>query len=117
MQGKNVYNSHATIKYNMLSFTGCNDNHIAPCYNQQHKYAKVGYVEYTRDGVYVAGGMYIAKGKYIEYAKDGVYVAEGEYGKHAKENASVKEGNNVPFVKDGNNEPLAKDGDWAGYID
>ncbi len=69
----------------MLSFVGCNDNHIAPCDNEQHKYAKVGYSEYAGDGMYITKGMYVAKGKYSAYAKDSMYVAKGEYGKHAKE--------------------------------
>jgi hypothetical protein len=78
-QGKNEYYSHATIKYYMLSFAGCNDNYIAPCYDQQCKYAEVGDGKYPRDGVYTTRGVYIA-GKYIKYAKDVMYVAEGKYG-------------------------------------
>ncbi len=53
MQGKNVYNSHATIKYIMLLFARCNDNHIAPCYNQQRKYAEFGFGKYIRKGMYI----------------------------------------------------------------
>jgi hypothetical protein len=60
MQGKDKCNSHATIKYYMLSFAGCNNDHIAPCYDQLHEYAKGGYGKYAGDGVY------ITKGKYIE---------------------------------------------------
>jgi hypothetical protein len=96
------YDSHATIKYYMLLFAGCNNDHIAPCYDQQCKYAKVEYGNYAGDGVY------ITKGNYIEYTKDSVYVAKGEYGKYAKEDASVKEGHHEPPVKEGNNKPLAK---------
>jgi hypothetical protein len=92
-----------------LSFAGCNNDHIAPCYDQQRKYAKAGF------GKYVGKGVYVAKGKYIEYAKDGVCVAKSEYGKYAKEEASLKEGHNEPLAKAGGNEPVAKDHDWAGY--
>jgi hypothetical protein len=115
MQGKDECDSHATIKYYMLLFAGCNDDHIVPRYVQQQEYAKGGYGEYTRDGVYVARGMYVAKGKYIEYTEDGVYIAKGKYGKYAKEDSSVKEGHNEPLAKESDNKPLAKDGDWAGY--
>jgi hypothetical protein len=30
MQGKNKYDSHATIKHYMLPFARCNNDHIAP---------------------------------------------------------------------------------------
>jgi hypothetical protein len=49
-------------------------------YDQQRKYTKFEYDEYTKDGVYIAKRMYVVKGKYIEYAKDGVNVPKGEYG-------------------------------------
>ncbi len=78
----------------MLSFAGCNDDHILLHYDPKCKYAKVGHGKNTGNGVYVAKGMYVAKGKYIEYAKDCVYITGGEYGKYAKEDASVKEGYN-----------------------
>ncbi len=65
--------------------------------------------------MYIAKGVYITKGKYIEYAKDIMYVAEGKYDKYAKECASFKESLNKPLTKEGDNKPLAKDGDWAGY--
>jgi hypothetical protein len=54
----------------MLSCAGCDDDHIAPRNNQQHKYAEVEYGEYAKDGVYIAKGVYVAKGNYIEYAED-----------------------------------------------
>ena len=78
----------------MLLFAGCDNNHTVPRDDQWHKYAKVEYIEYPKDSVYIAKGMYVAKGKYIEYAKDCVYITGGEYGKYAKEDASVKEGHN-----------------------
>jgi hypothetical protein len=109
MQGKNKCNSHATIKYYMLSFGGCNDYHIAPRYDKQCKYAEFKY------GKYVGKGVYVAYVKYSEYAGESVYSAEGEYSKNAKEDASIEEGHNKPLAKEGNNEPFAKDGDWAGY--
>ncbi len=83
----------------MLLFAGCNDDFTAPRDDQRCKYAKVEYGEYTKDG------MYIAKG---------VYVAESRHGKYAKEAASVEEIHNKPLAKEDNDEPLAKDGDWAG---
>jgi hypothetical protein len=61
--------------------------------------------------MYIAKGVYVTKGKYIEYAKDLMYIAKGKYGKYAKEDASVEEGHNKPLAKKGNDEPLAKDGD------
>jgi hypothetical protein len=101
----------------MLLFAGCNDDHIPPRYDQQCKYAESRYGKYARDGVCVARGVYIAKCKYIEYAKDGMYVTEGKYGEHTNEDASVKEGHNEPLAKEGEDKPLAKDGNWAGYND
>jgi hypothetical protein len=68
----------------MLSFTGCNDNHIAPRDSHQCRYAKVGHGE---------------------YAKSSAYGAKGEYREYTKEDISIKEGHN---------KPLAKNGDWAG---
>jgi hypothetical protein len=68
----------------MLSFTGCNDDRTLPQDNQQCKYAEVEYGKYTKDELYIAKGMSVAKGKYIKYVKDVVYVAEGEYGEYAK---------------------------------
>jgi hypothetical protein len=120
----NKYDSHATIKYNMLLFAGCNDNHIAPSYDQLHEYTKVGYGKYTGDGVYLAKGVYVPKGKYIEYAEDGLYVAKGKYGNYVKEDASIAnplprmaaglgttmrplpQGQLAAYVMQGNNEPL-----------
>jgi hypothetical protein len=32
--------------------------------------------KHTEEGVCIAKVMYVAKGKYIEYAKDGMYVAD-----------------------------------------
>jgi hypothetical protein len=52
---------------------------------------------------------------YVEYTKDGVYVANGEYGEYAKEDASIEEGHNKPLAKEGDDKSLAKDGKWAGY--
>jgi hypothetical protein len=100
----------------MLSFAGCDDNHITPRNNQRRKYAEVKYSKYAKDGVYIAKGVYVAKGKYIEYVKDVVYSAKGKYSKNAKEDASVKKGHNMPLAKEGNNVPLAKDGNWLGTI-
>jgi hypothetical protein len=76
-EGRTSTTFHATIKYYMLLFAGCNDDHIAPRYDQQRKYAKLGYGEYAGDGMYIAKGVYVAKGKYIEYAKDSMYIAKG----------------------------------------
>jgi hypothetical protein len=39
--------------------------------------------KHTKDGVYIAKVMYVAKGKYIEYAKDGMYVANSEHSEYA----------------------------------
>jgi hypothetical protein len=39
--------------------------------------------KHTKDGVYIAKVMYVAKGKYIEYAKDGMYVADSEHSEYA----------------------------------
>ncbi len=64
----------------------------------------------------ISKGVYVAKGKYIEYAKDVMYIAEGEYGEYAKEDASVEEGHNEPLAKKGDDEPLAKDGNWLGTM-
>ncbi len=86
----------------MLSFAGCNDNCTTPRDDQRHKYAKVEYGEYVKDGVYIAKGM---------------YVAEGRYGEYAKEAASVEEGHNEPLANKGNDKPLAKNGYWAGCED
>jgi hypothetical protein len=98
----------------MLLCAGCNNGHIAPCGDQWRKYTEVEYDKYTKDGVYIAKGMYITKDKYIEYAKNSVYTAKGEYGKYTKEATSVKEGHNKPLAKEGHDESLAKDGGWAG---
>ncbi len=35
-------------------------------YDQQRKYTKFEYDEYTKDGMYIAKRMYVVKGKYIE---------------------------------------------------
>jgi hypothetical protein len=99
----------------MLLFAGCDDDHTVPCNDQHCKYAEVELGEYAKDGMYIAKGMDVAKGKYIDYTKDFMYVAKGKYGKYAKEDASVEEGSNKPLAKEGNNEPLAKNSDWAGY--
>ncbi len=53
MQGKNECDSHATIKYYMLLFAGCDDGHIAPRYEQQRKYTKVGYSKDAEDNTQV----------------------------------------------------------------
>ena len=37
----------------------------------------------TEDSVYIAKVMYVAKGKYIEYTKDGMYVADSEHSEYA----------------------------------
>ena len=37
----------------------------------------------TEDSVYIAKAMYVAKGKYIEYTKDGMYVADSEHSEYA----------------------------------
>jgi hypothetical protein len=58
--------------------------------------------------VYITKGMYVAKGKYIEYAKVVPYIAEGEYGEYAKEDTSVKEGHNEPLAKKGTTNPLPR---------
>ncbi len=39
--------------------------------------------KYTKDGVYIAKVMYVAKGKYIEYAKDGMYDADSKHSEYA----------------------------------
>jgi hypothetical protein len=101
----------------MLSFAGCDDDHTAPCIDQRRKYAEVKYDEYAEDGVYIAKGVYVAKGENSEYTEDGVSVAKGEYSEYAKEDASVEEGHNEPLAKEGDDEPLAKNGDWAGCDD
>jgi hypothetical protein len=46
------YDSHATIKYYMLSFAGCSNNHITQRYDKQHEYAKVKYDKYVGKGMY-----------------------------------------------------------------
>jgi hypothetical protein len=35
--------------------------------------------EHTKDGVYIAKVMYVAKGEYSEYAKDGMYIADSKH--------------------------------------
>ena len=69
----------------MLLFARCDGDRTAQCEDQQHKYAKVDTVstpkkscKHTEDSVYIAKVMYVAKGKYIEYTKDGMYVADSE---------------------------------------
>jgi hypothetical protein len=42
------------MKYYMLLFAGCNDDHITPRYDQQRKYTKVGFSKDVEKGVYVA---------------------------------------------------------------
>ena len=66
----------------MLSFAGCDDDRTAPHDDQRHKYAEVEYREYAKDRLYIAKGVYVTKGKYIEYAKEVVYVAKGKYGEY-----------------------------------
>ena len=39
--------------------------------------------KHTKDGVYIAKVMYVAKGKYIEYTKDGMYVANSKHSEYA----------------------------------
>ena len=39
--------------------------------------------KHTKDGVYIAKVMYVAKGKYIDYAKDGIYVADSKHSEYA----------------------------------
>ena len=39
--------------------------------------------KHTEDSVYIAKVMYVAKGKYIEYTKDGMYVADSEHSEYA----------------------------------
>jgi hypothetical protein len=39
--------------------------------------------KHAEDGVYIARVMYVAKGKYIEYTKDGMYVANSEHSEYA----------------------------------
>ena len=76
----------------MLLLARCNNDCTAQCKDQWRKYAKV---------------------EYIEYTKDVVYVAKGKYDKSTpKEIPSVEEGHNKPLTKEGLDEPLAKDGNW-----
>jgi hypothetical protein len=35
--------------------------------------------EHTKDGMYIAKVMWVAKGKYIECVKDGMYIAESKH--------------------------------------
>jgi hypothetical protein len=63
MQGKDEYDSHATIKKIMLSFAGCNNNHIAPHNEQQHEYAEIGCGKPKTTREYIQNGLYAAKGK------------------------------------------------------
>ncbi len=39
--------------------------------------------KHTKDGMYIAKVMYVAKGKFIEYAKDGMCVANSKHGEYA----------------------------------
>jgi len=43
----------------MLLFARCNGDLTAQCEDQQHKYAYVKYIEYTKDGMYVADSEHI----------------------------------------------------------
>jgi hypothetical protein len=88
----------------MQLFAGCTNNHIAPHDDQQHKYAKVEYGKYAKDGVFVA------KGVYSEYAKDGVYNAKSAYSKNTKQAAFVDKGDNCLSPKRGTTKTLAKGG-------
>jgi hypothetical protein len=58
--------------------------------------------KYAKDNVYIPEGMYISKGKYIEYAKDSMYFAEGKCGKYAMVNTSAKKEHNEPLTKEDN---------------
>jgi hypothetical protein len=98
----------------MLLFARCDNDHTAPHADQRRKYAEVEYSKYAKGSKYFAKGVYVAKGKYIEYAKDIVYATKGECGEYAKEDTSVKEGQNKPLAKEGDNDPLANDGNWLG---
>jgi hypothetical protein len=51
----------------MLLFAECDNDHNVPCDDQWRKYAKVEYGEYAKYGVY------IAKSKHSEYAKQHVH--------------------------------------------
>ena len=46
----------------MLLFARCDGDRTAQCEDQQHKYANVKYIEYTKDG------MYVADSEHSEYA-------------------------------------------------
>ena len=46
----------------MLLFARCDGDRTLQCKDQQHKYAKVEYSEYTKDG------MYVADSEHSEYA-------------------------------------------------
>ena len=74
----------------MLLFARCDGNHTTQCKDQQHKYAKVEYSEYTKEGVQAHQGRRVhcqchvrCQDKYIEYAKDGMYVANSEHSEYA----------------------------------
>jgi hypothetical protein len=82
--------------------------------------------KHTKDGVYIANVMYVAKTSTLSTPKMactlpiastvsmpyGVRITTASMAGMPKEIASVKEGHNEPLAKEGNNKPLAKDGDW-----
>jgi hypothetical protein len=87
-EGRSNRLPHNNQKF-MLLFARCDGDRTAQCKDQQHK-PRLSTVstpkkacKHTKDGVYIAKVMYVAKGKYIEYAKDGMYIANSEHSEYA----------------------------------
>jgi hypothetical protein len=82
--GKGRMNTTPTQQsFFMLSFAGCNNDHIVPRSDQQCEYAEVKYGKNAGYVVYIIKGMYVAMSEYREYAKDSVYIAEGQSAEEA----------------------------------
>jgi hypothetical protein len=71
----------------MLSFAGCDDNHIALHDDQWHKYAEI---------------------KYNECTKDSVYIAEGKNAGCTEEAVFAEKGHKEPLAKEGTTNPLPR---------
>ncbi len=119
----------------MLLFTRCNDNRTVQCKDQRHKYAKVEYSEYAKEGVrahqrrrehcqshvrcqrqvhWVRHRWHVRcqKASTLSTPKTLCTSPRVSMASAAKEVASVKEGQNEPLAEEGDDEPLAKNGDW-----
>jgi hypothetical protein len=103
MQGKDKYNSHATI---ILSCCCVQDVVMTILHHVTTSGASIPRLSTTSTPKTVC-----------KYANDSMYDANGEYSKNAKEAASIEEGHNEPLAKEGDDKSLAKDGNWAGCND